>query len=46
MTFRMRSIDHQEGWAGSVLDVYGKGVHGRDFDESLALNGFLTEILR
>ncbi len=26
-----------QGWAGFVLDVYGKGVHGRDFDESLAL---------
>lgn len=25
------------GYAGFVLDVYGKGVHGRDFDESLAL---------
>jgi dienelactone hydrolase len=26
-----------QGYAGFVLDVYGKGVHGRDFDESLAL---------
>jgi dienelactone hydrolase len=25
------------GYAGFVLDVYGKGVHGRDFDESIAL---------
>jgi dienelactone hydrolase len=26
-----------QGYAGFVLDVYGKGVHGRDFDESIAL---------
>ena len=25
------------GYAGFVLDVYGKGVHGRDFEESVAL---------
>lgn len=43
----MKSTDHFEdgraaalagqGYAGFVLDVYGKGVHGRTFDESLAL---------
>lgn len=43
----MKSLEHFEdgraaalaglGYAGFVLDVYGKGVHGRTFDESVAL---------
>lgn len=43
----MKSLEHFEdgraaalaglGYAGFVLDVYGKGVHGRSFDESVAL---------
>ncbi|MBY0398693.1 dienelactone hydrolase family protein [Myxococcota bacterium] len=43
----MKSTEHFEegraaslagmGYAGFVLDVYGQGVHGRTFDESLAL---------